>query len=93
MMGSRASLDDVWHRLTLLQGQEFRTKTGLPFTFTVSGEVFHPSRTKYNISKTEFGKALARVPLDGPGKINEIVRGPAYIWGVLHDNRVRKNDW
>jgi alpha-beta hydrolase superfamily lysophospholipase len=28
------------------------------------------------------------VPLDGPGLINHIARGPAYVWAVLHDPRI-----
>jgi hypothetical protein len=55
--------------------------------------MFHPSRTDYGISKAEFGKALALVPFDGPGVISDTVRGPSYVWAVLHDKRVRKHDW
>ena len=27
------------------------------------------------------------VPIPGPGSINRIVQGPAYVWAVLHDDR------
>jgi hypothetical protein len=89
----KPSLDDLWARLKRFEGDEFETKTGKPFTYAISGDVFHPSRTKYNVSKTEFRKALALVPFDGPGVINRTVRGPAYVWAVLHDRRIRKQDW
>ena len=90
---STPSIDEVWHRLKSLQGQDFQTKTGKPFTYELSGNVFHPSRTIYNVSKDDFRKALILVPFDGPGVIRDAVRGPAYVWAVLHDRRVRREDW
>lgn len=93
MSKSKPSVDDLWSRLKSFEGHHFETKTGKPFTYEISGEVFHPSRTEYNISKAEFGKALARVPFEGPGVINRTVRGPSYVWAVLHDRRIRKQDW
>ena len=86
----RSSIDEVWCHLKELEGQEFETKTGKPFTFEIDGHVFHPSRTKYNVVKADFRKALELVPFDGPGVINSVVRGPAYVWAVLHDKRVRR---
>ena len=89
---SKPMIEEVWGRIKALEGKKFRTKTGKQFTFEITGNVFQPSRTKYNISKQDFGKALELVPFDGPGKINELVRGPAYIWAVLHDRRIRELD-
>ena len=85
-------IDIVWSRIKTLQGQVFETKRGKQFIFEVFGNTFIPSRTNYNISKRDFEKVLNLVPLEGPGKINKLVRGPAYIWAVLHDPRVRGND-
>ena len=93
MSPEKPSIDQLWLRIKRYAGEEFRTKTGKVFTYEVSGNVFHSSRTDYNISKTQFEKALALVPFDGPGIINYIVRGPAYVWAVLHDRRIREQDW
>lgn len=90
---SKPSIDEVWTRLKKFEGDGFETKTGKPFTYKISRDVFHPSRTKYNLSKADFRKALAFVPFDGPGVLNRTVRGPAYVWSVLHDRRIRKEDW
>lgn len=87
------SIDSLWRRLKGYQGQQFETKTGKPFTYKISGDVFHPSRTDYNVSKADFRKALERAPFDGPGVINRTIRGPAYVWAVLHDRRIRQQDW
>ena len=88
-----ANPETVWSRIKNLEGEVFETKTGRQFTFEISGNVFRPSRTEYNISKRDFEKVLALVPLDGPGTISNLVRGSAYIWAVLHDPRVRKQEW
>lgn len=85
--------ETVWTRIKALQGQRFETKTGKEFTFDVVGNVFHPSRTEYNISRADFEKALDLVPLEGPGQISNLVRGSAYVWAVLHDRRVRNKEW
>lgn len=90
---SKPSIDSVWARLRTTEGEDFETKTGRPFTYEISGNIFHPSRTKYNIAKSDFDKILALVPLEGPGEVSSVVRGSAYIWAVLHDKRIRRNDW
>jgi hypothetical protein len=28
------------------------------------------------------------LPINGPGEIGEIVRGPSYVWAILHDRRI-----
>jgi len=86
-------IDTVWGRIKTFQGQMFETKPGKQFTFEISGNTFIPRCTNYNISKRDSEKVLNLVPLEGPGKINKLVRGPSYIWAVLHDPRVRGNDW
>ena len=90
---TRPDLQEVWMRIEALEGQEFQTKTGRPFTYEISGNVFRRSRAGHNISKSDFGRALELVPFDGPGVVNELIRGPAYVWAVLHDRRVRQEDW
>ena len=86
-------IDEVWARIKSHEGEKFETRTGKTFTYHIDGEIFHPSRTEYNISKRNFEIALELVPLDGPGIINNLVRGPAYVWAVLHDHRIRGQDW
>jgi hypothetical protein len=90
---SKPPVDAIWTRIKESAGERFHTKTGKPFEYEIAGDVFMPSRTKYNIQKRDFAKALALVPIDGPGRINAEVRGPAYVWAVLHDERIRQDDW
>lgn len=85
---SPSAVDAVWKRIESLQGQVFRTKTGMPFTYVVSGRTLRVDRTDYTLSISDFAKAIDRVPFDGPGAISKEVRGPSYIWSILHDPRV-----
>ena len=85
--------EEIWRRIVTHEGKIFRTKTGLEFTYRIDGEGFYPSRTNYRISKTDFRRAYEIVPIDGPGVINDIVRGPAYVWAVLHDQRISLGEW
>ena len=89
----KPNIEATWARMKALQGRPFKTKTGKPFSFEISGNIFRSSRTKYNITKSDFAKALDLVPIDGPGEISNLVRGSAYIWAVLHDQRVRQGKW
>ena len=86
-------IDELWNRLKWFEGHDFETKRGRPFRYEISGTVFRPTCTTYGISMADFGKALALVPFHGPSVINWLVRGPAYVWAVLHDRRIRGNDW
>lgn len=85
--------EELWDRVVVHAGEKFRTITGLPFTYEIRGDGFYPSRTNYRISKADFREAYQWVPIEGPGVINEIVRGPAYVWGVLHDSRISLDEW
>jgi len=79
----------IWQEICSNAGQAFETKTRLPFTYELDGDAILPSRTNYRISKNEIAKAFAQLPLDGPGDLNALIRGPAYVWAILHDKRIR----
>jgi len=83
----------VWSRITQLTGGRFATKTGLPFVFRIEGSWLVPNRTEYKIHLTDFERAYALVPFEGPGKINTMCRGPAYVWAILHDARISQGNW
>ena len=89
----RPGFEEVWKRIVAHAGETFHTKTGLPLTYELVGDGFYPSRTRYRISKADFEVAYQMVPIEGPGAINDIVRGPAYVWAVLHDPRISSGQW
>ena len=82
-----ADINEVWTRIIAHQGETFRQIRGQEFTYTVKGNVLRPSTTNRNIPRSHFEKALDRMPLHGPGKINDL-QGPSYIYAILKDRRI-----
>lgn len=80
--------ESVWKRIISNEGQIFITKGNIPFKYVVKGDVIIPNRTNYQLSKNNFKNAYDLLPLDRPGKINNIVRGPSYVWAILNDKRI-----
>jgi hypothetical protein len=78
----------AWKRIEAHAGKEFRTKTGLPFSYKVIGANVIPDRTGYPLHVSHFRTAFDLLPLSGPGQINAIVRGPAYVYAILADRRI-----
>ena len=84
----KPAFSQTWNTVVSLAGKTFVTKTGLPFIYQVKGQLVYPSRTNYQIARSDFQVAYKFVPLPGPGAVNRIIRGPAYVWAILHDKRV-----
>lgn len=90
---AKPPFNQVWNLIISLAGRQFQTKLGLAFTYKVRAGTVFPSRTAYQISRADFETAYELAPLNGPGKINMIVRGPSYVWAILHDQRVSGGAW
>ena len=82
------NFEAVWRRIEAHTDREFRTKTGLPFTYKVVGTSVVPDRTGYLLHVSNFRTAFGLLPLKGPGELNAIVRGPAYVYAILTDRRI-----
>ena len=80
--------EEAWGRIQQSAGQAFRTKTGLPFTYTADATNVVPDRTGYPLHVSQFRLAYDEMPLTGPGQINRLVRGPAYVFAILTDSRI-----
>jgi len=89
----KPSFAEIWKRIVSCENEEFKTNTNLQFTYEINGNTLFPNRTDYKISKTDFAKAYDLVPINSPAVITKLVRGPAYIWAILHDERISKNEW
>lgn len=85
-------IDEVWPRIRAFAGHEFRQKGGKRFTYSARENYIRLETTNRNISRTAFSRALERVPLDGPGQVNDL-SGPSYIYGVLMDDRISRGRW
>lgn len=86
------NIEAVWARIVTHEGEEFRQKQGRRFTYVVTGNRLNLSTTNRNLPKSQFAQALALVPLNGPGEIQDL-QGPSYLYAILMDERIRANDW
>jgi len=85
-------VETVWARINANAGAEPRMIQGGTFSYKiVSGQVVLNS-TNHQIPKSHFEKALALVPL-GNTTVIQHLRGPAYIYAILMDDRIRQIDW
>ena len=89
----KPSMTVVWERIAAHTGEQFKTKTGLPFSYSIHGNTLTTTRTDYPLARSEFEQLLKEAPLNGPGRVSDTVRGSAYVWAILHDKRVRGSDW
>ncbi len=83
----------IWGRITSNEGQNFKTRSGLIFTYRTDNEGLRTSRTNYLLARSDFQKAYEILPIESPTEIKELVRGSSYIWAILHDSRISRGKW
>lgn len=88
-MTNRTSFDAIWQRIVDAAGQQFKTASGLAFTFELKGNVLRTSRTEYNLSRKQFEKAWELLPSATRSELNGLIRGPSYVIAILTDPRVQ----
>lgn len=79
--------DVVWQRISALEGEVFRQRTGRPFTYVVTSGGVLPSTVNRLLGRSQFLKAYERSPLRGPGALQDL-QGPSYLYAILTDPRV-----
>ena len=79
---------EVWTRVVRYEGHTFRMRNGDSVTYSVEGNAVRPDRTDYRLSRSNFEKAYALMPVSGPGGFQGAVRGPSYVWAILNDSRI-----
>ncbi|MEK4343177.1 hypothetical protein [Brevibacillus sp. FSL L8-0710] len=85
-------IEMVWDRIKDSEGQIFRQLRGGEFTYEVKGNVIVLSRTNRSVSKSTFQEALKYVPLENTVPVQKL-QAPSYLFAILMDARIRKNDW
>ncbi|WP_409274906.1 hypothetical protein V1499_06960 [Neobacillus sp. SCS-31] len=85
-------IEQVWKRISQNEGQVFKQIKGGEFTYKVSGNTIELDRTNRNVSKGTFAEALKYVPLENTVPLQKL-QAPSYLFAILMDQRIRKNDW
>lgn len=85
-------IEKVWDRLQQCEGEVFRQIRGKEFTYAVKGNSISLNTTNRSVSKGTFKLALKHVPLENTVPLQNL-QAPSYLFGLLTDQRIRKNDW
>lgn len=85
-------IEEVWERIKEYEGNVFRQIRGGEFTYKIKGNLIVLSRTNRTISKNTFREALKYVPLENTVPLQNL-QAPSYLFAILMDKRIRKNDW
>jgi hypothetical protein len=84
----------VWGRIISCAGKTFHTKTGIEFTYDRGSSFVKLNNTDRNIPMSDFMRALSLVPLPNVAAVQRMgVQGPAYLYAILMDQRIRQTDW
>jgi len=86
------NIEAVWARIQEHEGEEFHQIRGKAFHYGMFGGYIVPSTVNQQIAKSDFEKALQRVPLRNTVPVQDL-RGPSYIYAILMDKRIHRNDW
>jgi hypothetical protein len=85
------SIDTVWARIKAHEGKTFHQIRGKEFTYAIIGASLVPEGINQNIPRSDFEKAIDLLPLESTVAVQHL-RGPSYIYAVLMDKRIRKED-
>ena len=85
-------IDDVWLRIKTHAGEDFTLIGGANFQYEVPGGYLRPIGRVRHLSKTNFSKALDRLPLANTTSVSDL-QGPSYVYAILMDSRIRRSDW
>ena len=85
-------IEILWERIKENEGKVFKQIKGGEFTYEVKGNSITLSRTRRSISKNIFVEALKHVPLENTVPLQHL-QAPSYLYAILMDSRIRKNDW
>lgn len=88
----KPNLSTVWSRIRQHEGEGFQLIRGDVFTYEMFDNYLRPVGRVRHLSRTNFGKALDRVPLDGYHSVSDL-QGPSYVYAILMDPRIRQSDW
>lgn len=81
--------DKIWENIEINSDQEFRTKDGIEFTYSINNAYLFPSLQGWDgIPRVDFEMAHAFGACDNPECYGGLFIGSKLIWAILHDSRI-----
>jgi len=88
--------ESIWRRINNHQREQFKTATGLPFTYEVEGSGIwffrNGRRINRKLTRNQLDQAIARCPLGSTTEIRDLMDYP-YLFALLRDARIRGEAW
>ena len=88
----RPRFEEVWRRITALEGETFVQIRGGTFSFRVVRQGLDLDRTNQTLTRSQVKQAYELTPLESTVQVQHL-RGPSYLYAILMDLRVRQSDW
>lgn len=85
-------IDTIWDRIKAHASEKFQQIRGKNFQYEVGGDYIKLGTTNQAIPKKHIAEALEIAPLENTVSVQHL-RAPSYIYAILMDKRIRKNDW
>lgn len=92
------SISDVWKRIQEHEGEIFKTKRGISFTYTVKEDMIipHPEKASkrhyfdevMRFKKTHVEKAITRIPIKSYNELRDFLGIPTWLYAILTDTRI-----
>lgn len=82
----------VWKKIEARAGESFRQIRGGEFTYSIHSGCVVPDRTNRQLPRSQFEKAFDLVPLENTKSVQDL-QGPSYLYAILMDARIRRQDW
>lgn len=76
----------VWENIVRNAGNEFFTKTGIPFTYHIRNDYIVLNNTNRTIPRWQVEEAV-NIQSDIVSDYNKY-QGYSYLFGILHDSRI-----
>jgi hypothetical protein len=81
----------IWEIIKLYQGETFKTKTGVPFTYKAFKDYITINESQEDIKKDYFKLACKYMPKLNIKEQEKITKGFKYIYAILKDDRINSN--
>ena len=92
------SISEVWKRILQNEGEVFKTKRGVSFTYTVKEDMIiphpeEPTKRFYSdevmrFKKTHVEKAITKIPIKSYNELVNILSIPIWLYAILTDTRI-----
>jgi dephospho-CoA kinase len=89
---TQVGIETVWGRVRAHAGEPFTLVRGARFEYEMFDNYLRPVGRVRGLSRSNFAKALARVPFQNTRDISDL-QGASYVFAILMDERIRRGDW